>query len=132
MVYNPAYCPRLLELLLEIQKEFKNGIDRISPMVTTIIAQMASPFPPGKTLYSKKAKLTSVTPKEMYERFDLFPSNWYTRTISMNVMINPFNAIRKPMNCSLNCNCCLKKTGRLVNIWKKHIAKKVVNKINSK
>src|SRR5689334_1972597 len=81
IVYKPAYCPRLEAPLLEIQNEFMNGIDKISPIVTTIIAQIASALPPGKRLYNTKEKLTSVTPIEIYDRFDLFPSSWYTRII---------------------------------------------------
>ena len=42
IVYSPAYCPRLFAELLEIQNEFMNGIESISPIVTTIIAIVAS------------------------------------------------------------------------------------------
>src|SRR5580698_4471948 len=56
MVYNPAYCPRLFGLVLDTQKEFINGMDDISAMVTKNVNSTAE-MPSGGKIFSNKKEI---------------------------------------------------------------------------
>ena len=53
MVYSPAYWPRVADVVRETQKEFINGIARISPVVVSAMQKKTATIVNGR-IFSKR------------------------------------------------------------------------------